>query len=506
MSDWRNTYQEIDYAGFISPSIDDVGQMVVNSIQGPSTPVLCQGEQDVLMYFGTPSSTYPEVFEAIAFTSEAPCWICSAIGSGAVWGGIDVYNSYASGFVSGRNYDTYTYIDNSISHSFFNASPAVDNLVADVAWVTGSQFTISLYKNSAANGNQLITSYDYSLIKEKDLSGKSLYINDVFYKNPYVIPMVNDNYSGGAYTVNSSTISFSGGSRGSTPGTSDYATAWANFQKVNKYPGKILMDCSGMAPITVSNLINTYNPYAFGITMVPYGNDTTDAIAYRQHLGLNTDKMAIYTNWQKIQDDYNNSFAWISGIGSIGKKYALMVDAYDAGSPAGVDESNHGGLIQDWTVKDIEYSYTDNDTLALDNAQINPFIKNEFYGLMLSGDRTAYSSMTDTSYIGTRRLYNYIAKNVIEQVMKLQDFKLNDSIHRLKARIMINDFLSPIKAASWIRDYAVVCDETNNTDIILQQRKFVVTIYIQVTPNSQRTVLQLVRVGQTQVISSFAAA
>jgi len=505
MADWRNTFQEIDYAGFISPSIDEVGQMVINSIQGPSEPVLCQGEADVLTYFGSPSSTYPEVFEAIAFTSQAPCWICSAIGSGAVWGGIDVYTTYASGFVAGRDIDTYTYSDTSISHSFFNASPAADTLAADVAWVTGSQFTMNLYR-VVATGNQLITSYSYSLIREKDGSGLSLYIDDVFNKDAYVIPKLNADYIGTTHSTDSDGVVFAGGSRGSSPTASTYVTAWANFRKINKYPGKILMDCSGNASITIASLIDTYNPYAFGITMIPIGNDATEAIAYRQDLGLNNDKVAIYTNWQKIQDDYNNSFAWISGIGSVGKKYALMIDAYDAASPAGVDESKHGGLIADWVVKDIENSYTDADTLALDNAQINPFIKSEFYGLILSGDRTSYTSMTDTSYIGTRRLYNHITKNVIEQVMKLQDFKLNDAPHRLKAKIMINDFIAPIKAAGWIRDYAVVCDETNNTNTVLQQRKFIVTIYIQVTPNSQRTTLQLVRVGQTQVISSLTTA
>lgn len=506
MTDWRNTYQEIDNAGFISSSTDEIGQMVINSIQGPSTPIICYGEQDILTSFGEPSSTYPEVFEAIAFTSQAPCWVCSAIGSGAVWGGVDVYTTYASGFVAGRNLNTYTYTDPTISHSFFNASPAADTLAVDIAWVNGSQFTMNLYKVSAVNGNQLVNSYSYSLIKEKDLQGNSLYINDVFNNDKYVIPKLNTSYNNTTHSTNSTTVYFSGGSRGSAPTSSDYVTAWANFQKINKYPGKILMDCSGNAPVAISNLITTYNPYAFGISMIPMGNDATQAIAYRQGLGLNTDKVALYTNWQKIQDDYNNSFAWISGIGSVGKKYALMIDCYDAGSPAGTDESKHGGLIQDWTVKDIEYSYTDPETLLLDNAQINPFIKNEYYGLMLSGDRTAYTSMTDTSYIGTRRLYNYIAKNVIEQVMKLQDFKLNDATHRLKAYTMINDFLSPIKSSGWIRDYKVVCDETNNTNVVLQQRKFIVTIYIQVTPNSQKTVLQLVRVGQTQVISSFTTA
>lgn len=504
--DWRNTYQEIDMAGFMSPSIDEVGQMVINSIQGPSTPVLCQGESDILTYFGNPSASYPEVFEAIAFTSQAPCWIVSAIGSGAVWGGVDVHTDCVSGFVSGRNIDTYTYVDNTISHSFFNASPSADTLAVDVSWVSGSQFSMNLYKVSAINGNQLITNYSYSLIKEKDYSGKSLYIFDVFDNDAYVIPKLNSTYDASVHSVVATAVLFSGGSRGNSPTVGDYATAWANFQKVNKYPAKILMDCSGLAPTTISNLITTYNPYAFGITMIPMGNDATQAIAYRASMGLSGDHMAIYTNWQKIQDNYNNSFAWISGVGSIGKKYALMIDSYDAGSPAGVDESNHGGLISDWSVKDVEYSYTDNDTLALDNAQINPFVKNEFYGLMISGDRTTLPYMTDVSYIGTRRLYNYIAKNVIEQVMKLQDFKLNDEFHRLKAKVMINDFIAPIKAASWIRDYKVVCDTTNNTDIVLQQRKFVVTIYIQVTPNSQRTVLQLVRVGQTQVISSITTA
>ena len=505
MLNWRNTYQEINYAGFISASSDETGQMVINSLRGPNTPILCQGEQDVLTNFGYPSSLYPEVFEAIAFTTKTPCWISSAIGSGALWGGVDVHPTYASGFVAGRDYNTYTYVDNTISHSFFNASPAVDNLAVDILWITGSQFNMNLY-NVTSTGNQLITSYTYSLLKEKNAQGMSLYIQDVFNANPYVIPVINSNYVGTQHSVQASDVVFSGGYRGIAPTTADYTTSWNEFKKVNKYPGKILMDCSGLAPTAVQSIIANYNPYAFGLTMLPMGLTATQAISYRQGTinSINSDCMAIYANWQKIQDNYNNSFAWISGIGSIGKKYAAMSDTYDAGSPAGIDENSHGGLISDWTYIDTEQHYSDADTQNLYYAQINPIINDEYHGMMVSGDGTAYSAgWTDTSFVGTRRLYNYIAKNVIQQVMKLQDFKLNDSIHRLKAKTMITDFLTPIKAASWIRDFAVVCDETNNTNIVLQNRQFIATIYIQVTPNSQKTTLQLIRVGQTQVIASF---
>ena len=71
---YRSKTQERDYSGFVQPNISEIGAMVIKAPKGKKTPVLCTSEEDILREFGTFSS-YPDIFEAIAFCSVAPCYI-----------------------------------------------------------------------------------------------------------------------------------------------------------------------------------------------------------------------------------------------------------------------------------------------------------------------------------------------------------------------------------------------------------------------------------------------
>lgn len=502
---YRQRVIQTDKSFFVNASNDETGGMVVKSRKGSSTPVLCQSERDVLLYFGNPSSTYPNVFEALAFTRIAPCWVTSAIHSDALYGGIDISLSGVTGFGIGRDISTFDFSSYpTLSHVFFASSPYQDDLAVQIAYAgTGKRFKLTLYQ-VLTTGNSYITEYNYSLDVEKDAFGASLYIFDVFDNNPYLIPKVNTSFVSTGYTVSGVTTYLSGGSRGTDPTTSDYTTAWNNFQYANKYPVKIFMDVEGNSTATINTIIQTYQPYAHGISVIPKGNDAQEAKTYRQSLGLDTSNVSLYTNWARIQDDYNNSSAWISNVGSVGKRFAYMADTYDADSPAGVNENNHGGQLNDWKVIEVENSYSDKDTgsdlQTLDEAQINPIIFDEVYGLMIYGDKTLQVTNSSLSFIGHRRLYNYIINIITKQILRQQEFKLNDPAHRLKATTLINSFMEPIKIAGWLRDYYVDCSKDNNGDDVLNARKFVVDVYVKVTPNSQFVLLNMIYLPQQATI------
>ena len=177
---YRQLSQERDLSGFVTTSVDQTGAMVVKSFKGSKTPVLCKSEADVLKYFGNPSATYPDVFEAIAFTRAAPCYISSAIHSDALYGGIDVAISGVVSFVAGRDITTFDFTSYpDLSHVFFASSPYADDIVGKIDYITGKQFKLTIYR-VGSTGNQYITDYTYSLTNEKDAFGASLYIFDVF--------------------------------------------------------------------------------------------------------------------------------------------------------------------------------------------------------------------------------------------------------------------------------------------------------------------------------------
>ncbi len=390
-----------------------------------------------------------------------------------------------------------------VSHCVFSVSPYTDDLAIDLEATEGTQFKATLYKvvNSV---NNYIGEYEYSLTREKDNFGKSLYYEDVFLENPYIEIVKNTDYTlTGSYSVDVSGVNFAGGSR-VAPAGSDIIAGWENFNKQNKYKANIFMDVLSGYETTLNTLITTYQPYSHGITVMALGTTYATALTTRASMSLDSDNISIYTNWAKIEDPYNDSFAWISNGGSIGKKYAMMSDVFDSGSPAGVDEDKHGGKLNDWKYKELEYDYSSTQQTGLDAVQVNPVVWDDDYGVMAYGDKTAQVALSDTSFVGHRRMYNYVLEKIINGVLKKQVFKNNDVLHRTRAKAMIDDFIrSTVYSVGAIREWTTVCDTSNNTNAILNQRKFIVDLYIKVTPNSQTVHLKLTRVGQNQVIADL---
>lgn len=113
------------------------------------------------------------------------------------------------------------------------------------------------------------------------------------------------------------------------------------------------------------------------------------------------------------------------------------------------------------------------------------------------------STLSSTSFIGTRRLYNNILKAVTTQIVPPQMFRINDDAHRRKARLLTNNYLEPIQALGYLNDYYVVCDLTNNTPETLNERKFILSIYLQATPDTEFYVVNAVYVGNSVEIQEI---
>jgi hypothetical protein len=410
----------------------------------------------------------------------------------------------ASGSALTVNYSYTADNSTSISHSFFAVSPYDDDLSVDFESVSGYKFKLTLYKIVSGNYVEIDT-YSYSLIREKDGFGKSLYILDVFKNNKYLLPKINTAYQYTTYSIASTLkVDFVGGRR-VDPSSANMNTGWDFFSKAGKYPATIFMDAVGGYSVKMNTIIQASQPYAHGITILTIGNDATELVTERNALSLDSDNISLYANWSLIKDPYNNSEAWISNIGSIGGKYADMADVYDSQAPAGADDDGHGGQLRDWVYLEMDQDFSDpTDVQNLDDAQINPIIFDDTYGVMVSGDKTAQVDLSDTSYIGARRAYNYLISRVARYVLKKQVFKWNDEPHRTKARVMTDDFIAAtLGAVGAFREFYVLCDSSNNTDVVLENRRFVLDVYCRTTPTSELCLVRLTRLSQTQVLAEL---
>jgi len=73
-------------------------------------------------------------------------------------------------------------------------------------------------------------------------------------------------------------------------------------------------------------------------------------------------------------------------------------------------------------------------------------------------------------------ILKYVQEKVKDDLPNLVMFELNDEYTRETATTYLNGILEKI-LDTWIKEFYVVCDETNNDEIIIANNEFVVDIF-----------------------------
>ena len=66
----------------------------------------------------------------------------------------------------------------------------------------------------------------------------------------------------------------------------------------------------------------------------------------------------------------------------------------------------------------------------------------------------------------------------IATAAKAQLFEYNDSFTRAQFRSAVEPFLRDVKNRRGLTDFSVICDETNNTDSVIDRNEFVCSIFV----------------------------
>lgn len=108
---------------------------------------------------------------------------------------------------------------------------------------------------------------------------------------------------------------------------------------------------------------------------------------------------------------------------------------------------------------------------------INPVVTFPGEGTILFGDKTGAASTSTLSRINVSRLFIYLRK-LISPLARTILFEQNDEITRSRFRIAAESALNQIKGQRGISDFKVICDSTNNTPDLIQERIFVADILV----------------------------
>jgi len=510
---WRLSVDELDRSSTIRGDAGSVGAMVITSAKGNTKPTyIAKGkEQRIIDLFGDPSSSYPNVLEALEYNKQDAIWVSAPYNADADLGGVLVSDAGSAALSSGIDpavWPTFSFPLVTDHFVITSISPYTDDLGVIVTRnVTTGYWTIALYKDNVAGTPVLVYTKEVSLtVGEKDGFGKFMYIGSVFEDDDYIKVIVNPLSAVSTYTDDTTVTAFAEGSRGTAPTITEWTAGWAYFQQANTYPADIFMDPStdDGVPALFNTLRTTYQKYSSYLMPLPMTVTASNTIIAKDTLSINNRGLAFYWNHAKVKDVYSGQSFWTSQIGKIGTKFAQMVNIFNGGAPAWIDENGHGGQLGPGVIE-MEYDPTEGDLQLLDEAGINPITSYPGYGVMITSQRTAQSpgSLSDTSWIAHSRLFDYLISNILSGVLVYQIVKLNDELHRRLAVAKGETLIDPVVGSNLLTDYAIICNLNNNDDAALAARQFIYDVYVKVTPYSETIKLNFTSVGQSVQLDSI---
>jgi hypothetical protein len=201
------------------------------------------------------------------------------------------------------------------------------------------------------------------------------------------------------------------------------------------------------------------------------GNETTDILAYRANLTASS--YAFMDSGYKYRyDKYNDRYVYTPLNGDIA---GLMVRTDDVRDPWWSPAGYSRGILKN--VVKLAYNPKKAERDELYKSDVNPVITQPGQGTLLFGDKTLYARSSAFDRINVRRLFITIEK-AIANASKSTLFEFNDEFTRAQFRNLIEPFLRDVQGRRGIYDFKVVCDDTNNTDEIIDRAEFRGDIYI----------------------------
>lgn len=179
------------------------------------------------------------------------------------------------------------------------------------------------------------------------------------------------------------------------------------------------------------------------------------------------------SGYKYMNDKYNNVYRWVPLCGDTAGIVARSDSLADPWfSPAGPTRGAVKNVVK------LAFpctSKTDRDYLYKNG--VNPVVTFQGQGTQLYGDKTLLKKTSAFDRINVRRLFITIEK-ALARAAQESLFEFNDPFTRAQFKNMVEPYLRDIQGRRGIYDFKVVCDETNNTDAVIDSNRFVGDIYI----------------------------
>ena len=218
-------------------------------------------------------------------------------------------------------------------------------------------------------------------------------------------------------------------------------------------------DCIGFVSPTSASVLDNVGSEASDIV--------TDANTFTR-----SSYMVYDSGWKYMYDRYYDRYLYVPCNGDTAGLCAntdFVADPWF--SPAGFNRGKIKNAIR------LAYSPDKADRDTLYTKGVNPIVAAQGSGITLFGDRTMLDKPSAFDRINVRRLFIVLEK-AIATAAKFQLFEFNDVFTRSQFKNLVEPFLRDVQGRRGIYDFRVVCDETNNTDQVIDSNGFVADIFI----------------------------
>jgi len=271
-----------------------------------------------------------------------------------------------------------------------------------------------------------------------------------------------------------------GGADGNVPSSADFIRGYDFFKDAENVDIALIMGAdspTATATYIISSIcevrkdcIALLSP-EFADVVSNQGNESKDIIQFRNTLPSSSYAF-MDSGWKQQYDKYNDVNRWVPLNGDTAGLCVRTDSIADAWfSPAGL---NRGGIKN---VLKLAYNpgKAARDDLYLNG--VNPVVSFPGQGTVLHGDKTLLSKPSAFDRINVRRLFIVLEKS-ISKAAKYSLFELNDAFTRASFKNLVEPYLRDVKGRRGVYDFRVVCDESNNTQEVIDRNEFRADIYI----------------------------
>ena len=208
----------------------------------------------------------------------------------------------------------------------------------------------------------------------------------------------------------------------------------------------------------------------------------TDVIDFRNTLTSSTFAV-IDSGWKYQYDKYNDVFIYVPLNGDVaGTMTRNDLQREPWLSPAGFSQGRINNVVQ------LAFNPSQAERDELYKNSVNPVVTIAGRGTVLFGDKTLTSKNTAFNRINVRRLFITL-QETIRVASENTLFEFNDASTRSNFINLITPYLRSVQARRGITDFRIVCDESNNSEDIINAGEFMCDIYIR--PNRSINFIQL---------------